>query len=389
MAGTLTTLDAVMKIDYLGPIRDQLNNDTILMNKIRKSSEEVVGKLVQIPLRFGRNTGVGTRAENAVLPTSGNQQYKETTFPTKSTYGRVEITGKTIRATRNDKGAFVRAARSELEGMATDLRDDINRQLFTGPSGVLAQISSGATSATQAVTSTQYMFEGMLIDIDTDLNNTINTIDSDTQITLNASITTATNDNIFRAGVAINTEMNGLNTIVSNTGTLQNINPATFSWWKANVIGADASPVQLSEVDMEKSVDLAEEKGSKIDYVITSFSGRREYFKLLQSQKRFADMQAVTLRGGFRAILFNDIPVVVDRHSQRTATVTRMYFLDSTKLGHYRMADFDWMQEDGAIWCRIPGSSGKENYEATLVYDSEFATTARRHLSALLGIAVS
>src|SRR5262249_20958285 len=109
---TMTVLDAVLKFDYLGPIQDQLNNDTILMNKVRKSSEEVVGKQVILPLRFGRNTGVGARAENATLPIAGFQQYLDAQFPTKTVYGRVEISGKTIRATRNDRGAFVRAARS-------------------------------------------------------------------------------------------------------------------------------------------------------------------------------------------------------------------------------------------------------------------------------------
>ncbi len=385
----MTVLDAVLKYDYLGPIQDQLNNDTILMNKVKKSSKEVVGKSVWMPLRFSRNTGVGARAENGTLPAAGFQQYKETNFPTKNVYGRVEITGKTIRATRNDRGAFLRAARSELEGMVTDLRDDINRQLFTGSTGQIAIITSGATSATQAVSSTQYMFEGMLLDIDNDAGVTILTVDSETQITLTGSITTVTNDVIRRAGVASGQELQGLGEIVSNTGTIQGINPTNFAWWKANVIGSDASPASLNEIDMEKAVDQAEEKGGKIDYVITSFAGRREYFKLLQSQKRFADMQAVTLRGGFRAILFNDIPVVVDRHCQRTAAVTRFYFLDSSKLGHYRMADFDWMQEDGAIWARIVGSSGREAYEATLVYDAEFATNARRQLSALLGVAIS
>ena len=386
---TMTVLDAVLKYDYLGPIQDQLNNDTILMNKVQKSSKEVVGKQVWMPLRFSRNAGVGARAENGTLPAAGYQQYKETTFPTKTVYGRVEISGKTIRATRNDRGAFIRAARSELEGMVTDLRDDINRQLFTGSTGQIALISSGATSAVQAVTSTQYMFEGMVIDIDTDLNCVILSVDSETQITLTASITTVTNDIIRRAGVTSGVELQGLGEIISNSGTIQNLAPGTYPWWKANVIGADASPLQLSEIDMEKAVDQAEERGGKIDYVITSFAGRREYFKLLQSQKRFADMQAVTLRGGFRAILFNDIPVVVDRHCQRTASVTRFYFIDSSKLGHYRMADFDWMQEDGAIWARIVGSSGREAYEATLVYDAEFATSARRQLAALLGVAIS
>ena len=55
-------------------------------------------------------------------------------------------------------------------------------------------------------------------------------------------------------------------------------------------------------------------------------------------------------------------------------------------LGLYRMADFEWMEEDGAILARQTGSGKKEVYEGTLVCDMEFGTNERNRMGVLQGI---
>ena len=54
----------------------------------------------------------------------------------------------------------------------------------------------------------------------------------------------------------------GLAEIVSNTGTIQNIDPTTAAgaFFKANVFGTAGTPVPLDEMDMENAIDTAEEK---------------------------------------------------------------------------------------------------------------------------------
>lgn len=387
----LSAAAAVLKYDYLGPVRSNINNKTVLFNKIRKSSEEVVGDQVWLPLHSGRNSGVGARAYNGTLPSAGAQQYKEAKFDTKTNYGRVKIYGKLIRKTRNDKGAFVRAVKSELQGMTKDITDDANRQLFTGSTGILCSISGGgANSATQTVTSTQYLFPGMVVTVAGVGDATVLSITNGTTVVFTAAIdTTGGGQAIRRQGVASGQEMNGLDEMVNNSGTFHNIDPTTAAgaFWKANVFGNDSSPVSLNEIEMEEAVDEAEKKGGEVDYALTSYTGRREYYKLLQSQKRFAD--TVTLKGGFKAVMFNDIALVVDKHCQEDASKTRMYFLSSKNLGHFKMNDIEWMEEDGAVLCRIPGASGEEAYEATLVMDQEFGTDFRGAHSVLKGIARS
>ncbi len=391
MAATFATLQDVLKNFYIGPIRTNLNEATVLLAQLKKSSNEVVGEQVVLPLHFGRNWGVGARGTNGTgtLPTARNQQYDKAVFTTKDVYGRISISGKTIRATKSDRGAFLRSVSSETKGMTRDLASEVNRQMHGDATGTLTLINGNQTSATLNVDSTQYLEEGMHVDIDTDLDGTINTINSATSITLAGSITVVDNDIIRIAGTGATDELNGLDLIVNTTGTLETIDPSTVTIWKANVFGSDASPTGLTEDDMQEAVDGAEKKGGKITLIETSYAGRRKYINLLTAQKQFTSPQTGKLKGGYNYIDFNDIPLVVDRHVPEDSTKTRMYFLTLDSLGIYRMADFDWMKEDGNILARQVGSSATESYEGTLVCDMEFATTARRHNSALKGIDLS
>lgn len=390
MPTTMAALSPILKNFYIGPVRENLNNATVLLANVKKSSKEVVGEQVILPLHVGRNWGIGARGTsgNGVLPTARNQQYSKAVFTTKDVYGRIEIRGKTIRATKTDQGAFLRSVASETKGMTADLASDINRQLYLGGTGILTTctVTAGAPTTTVTVASTQYIEEGMVIDIGAAPGAVVSTITSATTFTIVAGFTFTSGDPIRLTGVGATDELNGLDLIVNNTGTLETL-PAT-GVWQAGVFGVDAAPVALSEDQMQQAQDYAEKKGGKIDLVVTSFAGRRKFVNLLTSLKRFATPSATQLKGGFKAIDFNDIPLTVDRHCQESGTATRMYFLSTKSLGLYRMADFDWMQEDGNIMARQVGSGATETYEATLVCDMEFATDARNQNSALKGIAV-
>lgn len=388
---TMTTITDILKNFYLGPIRDQLDNKVVLYAQVKKSSKEVVGTQVVLPVHTNRNWGVlaGGTGGNATLPGARRQGWDSAQFATKDIYGRIEIRGKTIRATKTDKGAFVRVVKSEMEGMINDLSNYINIMMYLDTTGVLTQINGVATSATQTVDSTQYLEEQMLLDIGSNQDAVISTINSDTEITLSASITTADNDNIRIANVSSGNELNGLDLITRNSGSLQGIDGDAVTIWRGNSRGTAGSPAVLTERQLQQVQDDCEKRGGKIDLIATSFEGRQEFITLLTSQKRFTSPYAGELKGGFKALDFNGIPLVADKHCQATPTETRFYFLSLASLGIYRMADFDWIKEDGNIMARQVGSSATEAYEATLLCDMEFGTNARRNNGRRLGVSVS
>jgi hypothetical protein len=139
MAMNLSNMSSVLKTRYLGQIREQLNNAKVLMAKIGRQDQMVSGKDFTVPLHTSRNVSAGTGlGDGDTLPTAGQQGYTTTIVPNKYLYGRIEVTGPTIAASRDNIGAFVEALNSEVEGLQRDFERVFNRQLNGDGSGALA-----------------------------------------------------------------------------------------------------------------------------------------------------------------------------------------------------------------------------------------------------------
>jgi len=394
MPGIWTNIQNVLKYDYLGPIREQLNNSTPYLAQIEKTSKDVVGEGLRIPLHISRNSGVGSRGTDGdeTLPTAGNQGYQRADVKTKDTYACINIYGKAIRATRNDKGAFLRQLRSEVEGAVGDAKIDVERQLVASDTtGTLTLTNGGTTAATVTVDSTQYLEEGMIVDIGADTGVTILSIDSATTITMTASLTWGDDEIIKRTGMTSGWELNGLKLFLSDSSTAMGLDVATYPFWKANVVGTAASPVPLTELDMLESCDLVNKKGGTVDYAITAYGGRRAFYNILQSQKRFGEVgQKMKLKGGWNGLVWSagekDIPITVNRYWPETATETSFGFLSLKEMAMGQMSDWEWMEEDGNVLARQTGAGKKEAYEGTLVKDCEQITYARNRHTLLAGV---
>ena len=102
--GTLTTVDAILKEYYLGPVQEQLNNEVLLLSRLEARSEDLVGKAAFVPLHTNRSAGIGAVAESATLPTAGNQSYARAEYDLKYLYGRIQVTGPSMAKTKSDAG---------------------------------------------------------------------------------------------------------------------------------------------------------------------------------------------------------------------------------------------------------------------------------------------
>jgi hypothetical protein len=69
---TLSAADALLKVRYIGPVREQLNNKTVLANRLDRdeSTQTVDGKSFTVPVHYKRNNQAGSgRPDNGTLPT--------------------------------------------------------------------------------------------------------------------------------------------------------------------------------------------------------------------------------------------------------------------------------------------------------------------------------
>tara|TARA_R100000808_G_scaffold5362_3_gene16407 strand:- start:3380 stop:4819 length:1440 start_codon:yes stop_codon:yes gene_type:complete len=135
---TVNSINKVLKEFYLGPVQNQLNNEVMAVEMFEKGSFDWAGKQVVIPLKIGRNTGVGYRGEadttsSTDLPDSGRQQYDRITCTSSFLYGRFSLTGPAIASARKGgKNSFVGALDGEMEGLVEDVKNLANETFFMG-----------------------------------------------------------------------------------------------------------------------------------------------------------------------------------------------------------------------------------------------------------------
>lgn len=406
MAGaTKTTADSALKEDYQPLVREQINQDIPLLTYVEKNQKDTDGRRAVLSLHVTRNSGIGSRAEGGTLPTAGYQGYAEERVSLKYHYGRGQLTGPLMRAADSDKGAFERAMDGETKRIVDDLKRDINRQVWGTSDGKIAQCAlttsslqinlansnSGATTAASDVQFRQ-LEVGMVVDIGTVAAPTLKasgvtiartggagTAASPYWIEVGSAVTTSGTDFIFRSGNggsgASQKELTGLQSIVASSGSLFNVDPATYPVWASYVNSNSGTQRSISENLMATVVQNVQIQGGTYpNLAITHHGVFRAYANLLMSLKRFPN--TVSLKGGYSAgIPFmggggQEIPVVTDRDCPANS----MFFVDTTHLTEYQASDWEFMQEDGAVLSRV---SGVDAYEFILFKYAELATDKR------------
>lgn len=400
----------------MGPIREVLHSGRVLLwgdpdanpedfKGIIGTAEGIdfVGNEFRIPIKTRRNQSVGFRAENATLPAPGSSNYTYLSDPLRYDYALFNISGQLLKASSSNEGAFASAFKTETEDTTLSAKIDMNRAAFGDGTGKLCALTAGSASAATTVTvdsTINFRGIGEVVDFVTSAGvvispaHTVTAVDRTGKVLtfapgLAAAVTTAhfpvrasTDSTIAVPNNSQNQEINGLANIVSNTGTLHGINPATYGFWKSYVqtgVGAisdDVLETARDSVMFETGLDL--DKG--IDYALLTTRGvRRRYAQTLTALKRFNDAQAVKLHGGFTAVMFDENPIFTDDQ----CPVGTVYGLALNKMFWSRASDWEWMEEDGKVMKWVPR---KDGYISILFSYCNLGTTHRGAHFKLTGV---
>lgn len=156
-AAILSNYDEVLKTFYLPAIQEQLNQENLLIDILQINEEDVSGKNFTIQCHYGRNKGTGSRADGGALPDADYQKYKTCTVPMKYHYGRITVSGPTIAATRDERGAYINALTAEVEGVTRDVMKERNRQMWGAGYGILGRWRSTGSGTSYTL---QKMYRG-------------------------------------------------------------------------------------------------------------------------------------------------------------------------------------------------------------------------------------
>lgn len=385
MPASLTTLTNITKEIYEGDIREQLNNDVLTLRRIEKTSRgttKVGGRYVTFPIHTKRNAGIGARLELEQLPSAGQQGHESARVNLKYQYGAVQLSGQAIKLIDEDYQAFQSSMEIELNGIKRDLARDLNRQVYGNGNGAIATLTATSTAVpTITVDRPDLVDVGMVVDfveagvVENTALTVIDVNQTTKVVTLSGNVSGAAGAYISRAGasnVGGQREWTGLSAIVSDTGTIYNINSATIPVWRSVVNDNGGVPTAVSEGMFTKMADDIRSNGGNTSVIFTSLGVRRAYANLLTQQRQFVNTKEFT--GGFGGIAFitdkGEIPIVTDVY----APPSTAWFLNEKELTLYRENDWEFMDMDGSKWARVPNFDA---YSGTLYQYSELGTGRR------------
>lgn len=237
MAASNTSLDSVLKESYvIGSITDNLNNNTDAWKDFESLTLNWTGKRCIIPLRIGRNTGIGAVAENGTLPTAGQQVYEDLQVTARGVYGTMQISGLAIASGANAAGIFnPTSLQSEMNYLVDDVRKMMTAFLFFGNSLIGFTWTKGAAVTdfeySGRLDNTEDAFAGVAVGV----GRTVQLVRLDTYATVGAATQV---DSI--------TTVAGVPTLVVNAPINSALTPAdvgvVFGVVYATAVAADKNP---------------------------------------------------------------------------------------------------------------------------------------------------
>jgi len=361
--------DKVLRSIYLDVVTENINTQTHpFYNMISSGSENVVGKDIVAPCRFGINGGIGCGSEDGILPNSSPTAYIELKAALINMFGNLEISDKVLRASANSSGAIINVLNTELESLINAAKFNFARMLHQDSNGILTKVATHSvpTGNYVAVKTTKHLTEGMVVDFYKNLmpvaNGTgfkVTYVDRDANAIkldkappsgLDATVELVVQNSYGR-------EMFGLpylfdTTIATLYGLLRSSN--------THLLPVKTSATSLDCDTIQRCLDTIEEKsGGGIDFIITSYEMRRKYFNTLLESRTNIDF--FNLDGGFKTIRYNGIPVFCDKFCADNA----MYFLNSEDFKLHQLGEWNWLESESGNVLRP--LDNKPAYAATLV----------------------
>lgn len=403
---TLSTADALLKNEYRGPLVEQLNNETLVLDKLEKTNANEMGtfggRQLIFPVHSARNRGRGAGTDGSQLPTAGNQGTVDATVAIKYFAGGIELTDQTIRQSKTDEASFVRVLEYEMDRCKADLRKDVTRIAYGTGDGLLASCTTTqATTTTFAVDSGQYVAVGDPVDIIVRSSGATGTgavgrtvtavaytgtAGTSTQAQANVTISGAniSVDNTY--GVYISgdrsNESDGLRNICSTGRTLHNINSSSNAFWDSTIKDfAFANPSEDGIMFLAQQI-RQRSASAKPSWGMFSLGGHRRLANTYASQKRWNAPNTTSIDGGYEALMVSaggaPIPIYADVDCPNGTG----FLINQDSFAFSQLSEPDWLDAPtgggGVLYLKDGASLGTKSrvWQGWMIWDASLVCIA-------------
>lgn len=372
---TLTTMSNALKDIFLDPITKMINEQSgPVLAAIEKSSDDIKGGTIKFAIQYGRHGGIGAIAEDGDLPAASPRKYIQGVTGTKNLVGRINFTEKLMLISKNDKASFVDQVSTQMEDITNDLRDMMRRNMMGSQDGIMASVKTAVTAGKNVVIADtdniKAFYAGQQIDIVTVSGGavTATVVDGDyiadvdystNTIVLSTAATISVGDCIVLHG-NFGKELIGLKEIFTPNNTIYGIDRSTNKWYNPQVFDhtSGGSTVAFSSLYLQEAIDEIDDfTGAKPNFICCNAAMQRAYIQEQNTYKRNIEYKEVD--GGYKTISYNDVAISKEKYMKDG----NFYIINTDDFTLAQVADWGWLDADGAILSRVPN---KAAYEAAL-----------------------
>ena len=381
----------LFKINYYKKSENMYNSANVLLGRIKKRYD-FTGKqrFVATPLSYSGGVGSGS------LPTPGVADYGDALITAKKVYATCQIDREAIKASANDKGAFVKATKEVVQKCVESYMRNASRILYGNGDGSLGVVSSvtddGGGQYTLVITDASWkesnFEEKDLVNIETG-NSDLFEIEAVSPSAKSIQVQRSTGsqvpagtDEVFMQGSEDNDPQGLKNVLDATSSTLYNISVARR--WQASQFaagGAGITPDRMNEVMLE----VERKFGRAPNLIVTSYTQYRKLMNEIEDHKRYSlPARDKKLKGQimFEGLEFMSTRGAIGIFPDRFCEEDRMYFLNDNFIEVHHRPGFGWFDDDGTVFLRKAAS---DEYEARYggYYENYITPTAHGVLDGL------
>lgn len=428
-------LNEAMKAIFEDPISQNLVSESELLDLFEEDptiqvKETYGGRYIELAHYIADGGGAGARAEGSYLPTPTPPTIKNSRIDLKKNLMVVEMSGQAYRRVKAGEAAFLDWAAASLPNAVRRLQHHLDRQAFGTGLGVMAKVTSvpgagvinlqdaygntGSTDAALLFQRNDYIRLATGSDGSGLRANAAKVLSVDPvagSITVDAYPTAAAAGDFIFLGDAngnnsrnpdgtgagtVDTEMMGLLGMVDDgtlVATFQNLARAGLPEWQAVIQDSTASgfAATLSE-DLLTYVDdqVFVLGGGKPDFLVTSRSGLRSYWKSLKGDRMFVDPRAYVggkQNDGMKIMLGDrELGVKVTRKCPKDLAM----LIEKASMKRWQVKGFQWDDTTGSIWKQVTDGTGrKDSFYAWGVYEAQLGCVVPRHNAKITSLAAA
>lgn len=373
----------LFKINYYKKSENLYNSFNVTQGRIKKKYD-FTGKqrFVSTPLSFSGGVGSGT------LPTANAAKYEGAIITAKKVYATCEIDRETIKASANDKGAFVRATKESVQKTVESYMRNVSRILFGSGDGVLgAGYATGINVSGNGASGTPYVVQldpDSFIEANFEEKDFVSIVVAGSAETTLLEITAVDVDNRLISLVGTSARLAALTGVgpfiatdeIAMQGSYNNdpiglraVRDESTSLygipvqrrWKMTTEAAGGSGIN-PDIMNKMCLDIEKTSGKIVDMIIVGYTQYRKILEFMEDQKVY-NLPATNLKGNisFKGVEFmtsrGPIGIFVDRF----VADDEIWFLNSKFIEVHHRPGFGWFDDDGTVFLR---KSGSDEYEA-------------------------